>query len=221
MATTNGSIPETGNDREITIPNDHTRKGNLQALLTSYNENNNNNESSSLAGLDGNGPSDISIQLDVLGRERSSTLGSFRDRGLTFDSEFDLGLGFPDAGGHQEGDIDFGDTSQQQQQHQQRVNGNIVSANSSSASGKVASQGMRTRSRSRQLDEPTNAGPTLNGQQSSGFATGEFGASNAGGKSDTLLYGHTPPSAVATSYEGKHFGKRLRSSVSTVCFTGK
>ncbi len=210
MATTNGSIPETGNDREITIPNEHARRGNLQALLTSYNENN-NNESSSLAGLDGNGPSDISIQLDVLGRERSSTLGSFRDRGLTFDSEFDLGLGFPDAGGHQEGDIDFGE------QQQQRVNGNIVSANSSSASGKVASQGMRTRSRSRQLDNTTNAGPTLNGQQSSGFATGEFGANNTSGKSDTLLYGHTPPSAVATSYEGKHFGKRMRSGVSTVC----
>jgi hypothetical protein len=37
--------------------------------------------------------SDISLNLDTMGRERSSTLGSFRDRGLTLGSEFDdLGL---------------------------------------------------------------------------------------------------------------------------------
>lgn len=37
--------------------------------------------------------SDISLNLDAMGRERSSTLGSFRDRGLTLGSEFDeLGL---------------------------------------------------------------------------------------------------------------------------------
>ena len=83
-------------------------KGNLQSMLNAYEEKNGNGptaantETTTVAdnSIDGTGPSDISIQLDAMGRERSSTLGSFRERGLTFDSvaEFDLGLGFGDAG---------------------------------------------------------------------------------------------------------------------------
>eukprot|EP01083_Nonionella_stella_P153490 493217_1 len=257
----------------ITLQSENNNgKGNLQALLTSYSNeqhqqqqhsqnsvpNLNGNliaaaasvnvnaiaDTSSLAGLNADGSSDISIQLDVLGRERSSTLGSFRDRGLTFDSEFDLGLGMglentdSGDGGGENMNIDFVNASgstgsaraspsvnitsaalennpQRSSANNGNVIGNIISANSSSASavtananlntliGAGALAGMRTRARSRQLDHPSDAiGMGIQVKQED--------------NGSVSIFAHTPPSAVATSYE-RTSGKRARAgSFSTI-----
>eukprot|EP01083_Nonionella_stella_P153491 493218_1 len=273
----------------ITLQSENNNgKGNLQALLTSYSNeqhqqqqhsqnsvpNLNGNliaaaasvnvnaiaDTSSLAGLNADGSSDISIQLDVLGRERSSTLGSFRDRGLTFDSEFDLGLGMglentdSGDGGGENMNIDFVNASgstgsaraspsvnitsaalennpQRSSANNGNVIGNIISANSSSASAVPASAsastnsnansntntnanlntligagalaGMRTRARSRQLDHPSDAiGMGIQVKQED--------------NGSVSIFAHTPPSAVATSYE-RTSGKRARAgSFSTI-----
>jgi len=255
----------------ITLQSDNNNgKGNLQALLTSYSNeqqqqrsqnsvpNLNGNliasvasvnvnaiaDTSSLAGLNADGSSDISIQLDVLGRERSSTLGSFRDRGLTFDSEFDLGLGMglenTGDGGGENMNIDFVNASgstgsaraspsvtvssaalennpQRSSANNRNVIGNIISANSSSSSavnanananlntliGAGALAGMRTRAWSRQLDHPSDAvGMGIHVKQE-----------DNGGVS---IFAHTPPSAMATSYERTSSKRARAGSFSTI-----
>jgi hypothetical protein len=145
MTATGGTMTETKNEISssdcISITGEApSKKGNLHSMLSTYEEN--AGDGASLEDMDTGGPSDISFSLDAaLGRERSSTLGSFRDRGLTFDSEFDLGLGFGDATAAQEsqegvgvqvgGVIEFADDGNPQQPSQRL---NIVSANSSNAS---------------------------------------------------------------------------------------
>ena len=287
-------------------------KGNLQTMLSSYEQSQStNNDAVSLD--DGNSPSDISIQLDAIGRERSSTLGSFRDRGLTFGSvtDFDLDLGFGDhtaiavPGG---GVIEFTTDNAAETAHgsvaaagsgsgtaagHTLANGtssakantgvsgthgnghgnaqlamNIVSANSSNASGAgfmakngfagmelnivqaqahpqsqsqsqsqshaqyehVSAQsaqyntqrnadGNRSRSGSGSGSGNAHQGgsasiPAENiKNETNSFFSGMFGT-NANDKSGTALLGHTPPTAMATSYEGRHFGKRMRAGVS-------
>jgi len=222
---------DSGNDC-ISLPGDGPRKGNLQSLLQSY-EQNGGGDAASLGAMDDNGPSDLSLQLDGIGRERSSTLGSFRDRGMTFDSEFDLGLGFPDAPPQE---VEFGNAGN----HHPAERGNFVSANSSNESS-AAAHGARVGSSQSQfqLGQSATAGPSvpimqyipLNSAQASqptnvnniqtrtarsdSFLTGIFG-SNSNDKNVNAMFGHTPPSAVATSYEGRHFGKRIRAAVSSV-----
>ena len=277
-------------------------KGNLQTMLSSYEQSQStNNDAVSLD--DGNSPSDISIQLDAIGRERSSTLGSFRDRGLTFGSvtDFDLDLGFGDhtaiavpgggviefttdaaaAGGTAHGSGSAaghtkanGTASAETNTGVSGTHGNaqstmtIVSANSSNASGagfmakngfsgmemnivqskahvqsQVQSQsqsqsqshaqyehvsaqsaqfntqrdadGNRSRSGSGNTHQGGSASiPAENiKNETNSFFSGMFGT-NANDKSGTALLGHTPPTAMATSYEGRHFGKRMRAGVS-------
>ena len=211
-------------------------QGNLHLLLSSFDQ---NMETQSITTA-----TDISLQLDALGRERSSTLGSIRDRGLTFGSEFDLGLGL---GGVNDGDnFDFGSVSTPRP--------NVVSADNSSASPRQQSLGQGPEVIPQEKEEgkilpclPSGAGmpsvqyinfssgigkkdgPSNNNidmndasqQQSQvkaedpNFLNGIFGGNDASNQNgNSKLFGHTPPSAVPTSYEGRHFGKRMRSSVS-------
>ena len=51
--------------------------------------------------------------------------------------------------------------------------------------------------------------------ETSSFFSGMFGT-NASYKNGPLL-GHTPPTGLATSYEGRHFGKRMRTGVRDHC----
>jgi len=122
-------------------------QGNLHLLLASHDQHNNGNSNP------GGGPSDISLQLDVLGRDRSSTLGSIRERGLTFGSEFDLGIGLGSLGGGG-GNIGGGEVIQGTTFDLGNVpnnvpstncyftQGNVVSANSSSTSGTLIPNGV-------------------------------------------------------------------------------
>ena len=217
------------------------KKGNLHAMLANYNEEH-AADGASLEGMDTGGPSDISFSLDAIGRDRSSTLGSFRDRGLTFDSEFDLGLGFGDTSNAQEamgGVIEFADDGNPQQATQRM---NIVSANSSNASankvmttvefhqsqfqpqGQIQMQLAQASGNRQQTTNASLAGGASQVQaqsqavkgvktksETSSFFSGMFGT-NSNDKNGALL-GHTPPTGVPTSYEGRHFGKRMRSGV--------
>ena len=303
MSTNNGTDTMHGGSGAAT-----RSKGNLQTMLSSYeqtqtqnlntNNNNNSNTASDAVCFDGDGSSDISIQLDAIGRERSSTLGSFRDRGLTFGSvmDFDLDLGFGDNTAVPEGGvIEFATDATSSQSNggianhvgsssssartnananaNANANGtsgneamNIVSANSSNASGFAAknvisgmemnlahAQGQdqaRTQahyeqvpahpaaaasaspyharsssvgnaehvasmsaSASASVSSSTNI-PAANAKnETNSFFSGMFGT-NAKDKSSTALLGHSPPSAMATSYEKRHFGKRMRAGVS-------
>ena len=210
------------------------KKGNLHGILSSYNEEN-GGDGASLMGMETGGPSDISFSLDAIGRERSSTLGSFRDRGLTFDSEFDLGLGFGDASAApgQEGAgsvIEFAEDGNPQQASNRL---NIVSANSSNASAnKVITtvEFHETQFQSQgqihtQLSQNTNAQQTTNENisgtaqgdgknETSSYFSGMFGTNANEKSSGSALLSHTPPTGLATSYEVRHFGKRIRSGVS-------
>lgn len=269
-------------------------KGNLQTMLSSYEQSQSQSQSQStnndaVSLEDGNGPSDISIQLDAIGRERSSTLGSFRDRGLTFGSvtDFDLDLGFGDhtaiavpEGGVIEftTDADGTDgiahdnaaatgtgtgiaettTGVSGTHENAHLATNIVSANSSNASAagfmaKNRFSGMEMNivqsqahalsqsqshvqyknvsAQSAQYNTLRNADGNGSGRgnahqagsasnppeniknETNSFFSGMFGT-NANDKSGSALLGHTPPSAMATSYEGRHFGKRMRAGVS-------
>ena len=205
------------------------KKGNLQSMLSSYEQQQQHQQQQLLTTeeqeISSIGPSDISIQLDAIGRDRSSTLGSFRDRGLTFDSEFDLGLGFavndasgPGAGvnGPPEGGViefaqgNSGNNNNSISGDNKGWGVNIVSANSSSASGAghFGTAGGK--------EVPVQiARPSSSQGETSSFFSGMFGTNEKNGISNnaSALFGHTPPSAVATSYEGKHFGKRMRSGV--------
>jgi hypothetical protein len=44
-----------------------------------------------------------------------------------------------------------------------------------------------------------------------------FGTNASEKSSGSALLSHTPPTGQATSYEGRHFGKRMRSGVSLFC----
>jgi hypothetical protein len=290
-------------------------KGNLQTMLSSYEQaqtqtqtqtqtqmgiqrqNSINSNSSSVSHsnptsdavcFNGNGSSDISMQLDAIGRERSSTLGSIRDRGLTFGSamDFDLDLGFGDNTAVPEGGvIEFAVDSTSNQSNgtmdnpmgvaRANANGtsgneamNIVSANSSNASGIVArnavsgmvmnlaqaqaqaqaqslaqyGQGSLQNSLAAASPYHTRSGSIGNAEQAlsissaaaaasisanvpavnvknetNSFFSGMFGT-NANDKTSTALLGHSPPSTMATSYERRHFGKRMRAGVSRARF---
>lgn len=197
-------------------------------------------------------PSDVSIQLDSIYRDRSSTIGSFRDRGLTFGSvsEFDLGLGFEDGhsgavgagnsdgGGEDENRKTVIEFAQDASLHQSGMGSNrghhdqeekvlmgvqrsqksrnVVSANSSSSTSGMngykhnqpQSFNMQPELHSQQNNN--GEGTHLGGDSSHQFFSGMFGTSGNDRSTTTGLLGHTPPTAVATSYEGKHFGKRMR-----------
>mmetsp|Transcript_16589 Transcript_16589/g.31427 ORF Transcript_16589/g.31427 Transcript_16589/m.31427 type:complete len:679 (-) Transcript_16589:1437-3473(-) len=176
-------------------------------------------------------PSDVSIQLDSIYRDRSSTIGSFRDRGLTFGSvsEFDLGLGFEDGHtgtvgpGHSDVGADGDDGNRQtviefaqDASNNVQKSMNVVSANrSSTASGMNGYRIMQPQSHNLQQQLPSQHndgdGTSVEGDSSVHFFSGMFGTNgNDRSSSATGLLGHTPPSVVATSYEGKHFGKRMR-----------
>lgn len=189
------------------------------------------------------------------GRERSSTLGSLRDRGLTFGSEFDLGLGL-NLGGVQ--DSATGSSSDPLDFSVLTPRPNIVSADNSSASPKqnasngqgggpeviphdkeegkivpgLSGAGMPSVqyinvSNHNHHNNNNKANGTSNGgggetdvassnskKEENGFLSGLFGVNDVLNHSNhtSKLFGHTPPSAVPTSYEGRHFGKRMRSS---------
>jgi len=188
--------------------------GNLHFLLNAYDQNNDN---ASIGGIEGNAPSSdsISLQLDQMGRERSSTLGSIRERGLTFGSEFDLGLGL--AGDNVSHDAFF-DLSAV---NAQKVN--VVSAQNSNASGIPTANNVQ-KHHAAGGDQAQPQDVYDNSSQVAGFLSGMFNnnnSNNTGNSTNTSqinngLPGHTPPTATATSYEIKHFGKRARSNVSFV-----
>mmetsp|Transcript_3998 Transcript_3998/g.5215 ORF Transcript_3998/g.5215 Transcript_3998/m.5215 type:complete len:666 (-) Transcript_3998:98-2095(-) len=184
--------------------------GNLHFLLNAYDQNNDN---ASIGGIEGNAPSSdsISLQLDQMGRERSSTLGSIRERGLTFGSEFDLGLGL--AGDNVSHDAFF-DLSAV---NAQKVN--VVSAQNSNASGIPTANNVQ-KHHAAGGDQAQPQDVYDNSSQVAGFLSGMFNnnnSNNTGNSTNTSqinngLPGHTPPTATATSYEIKHFGKRARSN---------
>jgi len=222
--------------------------GNLHLLLASHDQHNNGNSNP------GGGPSDISLQLDVLGRDRSNTLGSIRERGLTFGSEFDLGIGLGSLGGG--GNIGVGEVSSQgttfdlgnvpnnvSSSNGYFTQGTIVSANSSSGSEPLApSAGEAIPSGVAHLLEhgvgnlgiDSTSAINMNVNVNNGFVQAPlsqhssegsasnflngFFSGNGGVQSDNgsqmvnnnVLYGQTPPSNTATSYETRHFGKRAR-----------
>jgi hypothetical protein len=196
-------------------------------------------------GLDGNhfdhhvDPSDMSIQLDTIYRERSSTMGSFRDRGLTFGSvsEFDLGLGFEDGPSNAGGEIvdgaelDHGNDEERVIEFAQDVSVqkvrddsllvpgsqkgrhlNIVSANSSSNASGI--NGFKAVPQQQQQRQNEGDGTNVQGDNSHHFFSGMFGTNENDVSRGTGVLGHTPPSVIATSYEGNHFGKRMRAGVS-------
>ena len=216
------------------------------------NSNNNNG-----VGLGPTGSSDsISLQLDHLGvsvgggggRDRSSTLGSIRERGLTFGSEFDFGLGLTNE--NVSSDTAVFDLSV--------VNGqkhNVVSAgNSNGSGGNIMNMNVNAGSSGVSVTGIGGGGGGKMGMgmgggnsnvidnnsqaSTSGFLNKMFNnntsstMNNATSSSTTqpipvpqstsvpknvmkVQQGrHTPPSATATSYETKHFGKRVRSGVS-------
>ena len=224
--TTNKGSEKTKNEKKV--------QGNLHLLLSSFDQ---NIETQSVTTT-----TDISLQLDALGRERSSTLGSIRDRGLTFGSEFDLGLGL--GGVNEVDNFDFGNVSTPRP--------NVVSADSSSASPRHQSMGQGPEVIPQEKEEgkilpglPTGTGmpsvqyinfssgigkkngtsynidmndasqPSQVKAEDPNFLNGIFGGGDGFNQNgNSRLFGHTPPSAVPTSYEGRHFGKRMRSSVS-------
>jgi len=231
-------------------------QGNLKSALTSYEQSNKPPLSPAEVNV---APSDLSLQLDIFNRDRSSTIGSLRDRGFTFGSEFDLGLGPGNNGeGSQVSGLEFGNNTTAQ--------GNVVSANNSSGStslhhtanvasplgspafesqipqdsrnlipeqkkqdsvqypsynsgacvpdgvpscsgiGTIGSTGaVKT-----QLNPVSSSSHALLEGSPSTFLSGMFG-SLSDASTNQLAFGQTPPSNIATSYENKHFGKRMRS----------
>lgn len=229
--------------------------------------------------MDHGEPSDMSIQLDAMCRDRSSTIGSFRDRGLTFGSvsEFDLGLGFEDGvsssgvlpgvdadmaanvdgvhGVHGKGengndqgssgggggtfdhyilppqDASFqvhGQQARPQAQSQPQAQAQLLQ------SKQAAQPPLQQQQQQQQLNRPFQrnsqqqqlqqqqqqeddvrsscSNSSVQGDTSSHtqYFSGMFGTHGNDTSGGTALLGHTPPSAMATSYEGKHFGKRMR-----------
>ncbi len=250
--TASGGIPDSSNNKN---PSEPQRKGNLHSLLKAFDAQNNNNNNNSNnnnysndntfigGGLDhtANVSDSISIQFENVGRERSSTLGSLRERGLTFGSEFDLGLGLTNDNVSQDAVFDLSAVN---------VNGNAHGGNNSNGGG--AANHTINQKMNNVVMGPSTGGP------SGGIASGAAGAGACGAlgtgdhqhhnsqtqemqetSSQTSGHGflnkmfshnhqsegqtssanatirdHTPPTSVATSYEIKHFGKRLRSGVS-------
>jgi hypothetical protein len=106
--------------------------------------------------------------------------------------------------------------------HNSQKSMNIVSANTSSSSA-YGMNGYRTRTiqsqphnlQSQLLSQQNDGdGTNLEGDSSHQFFSGMFGTHGNERSAATGLLGHTPPSTMATSYEGKHFGKRMRAGVS-------
>jgi len=160
MTTNNNNMNMNTTNMNNVIMTTKPVQGNLHLLLSSHEQQSNASSNTSGTAING-GPSDISVQLDVLGRDRSSTFGSIRDRGLTFGSEFDLGIGLGTLGGVGNGvnvgvglgggnngeassqgtSFDLGGVTTNNAQSSSSNNcynvgqqGNVVSANSSSAS---------------------------------------------------------------------------------------
>ena len=198
MTTTapNGTIPDANKSSD-----QRQTKGNLHSLLKAY-EQNHENTTTPMEGMENNqGSSDsISIQLDHLGRDRSSTLGSIRERGLTFGSEFDLGLGLTNDNVSQDAVFDLSAVNGQK--------AHVVSAVNSNASGVPADQQQTT-------PQDLSAAHDMhdNSSHASGFLNKMFN-NNQSEQQCSNMPEHTPPTAAATSYETKHFGKRSRSGVS-------
>ena len=292
MATTTTSASNsTGSDTRQS-------KGNLHSLLKAYDQSHDNSSIGGTTLLDTNqGSSDsISLQLDHLGRERSSTLGSIRERGLTFGSEFDFGLGLTNendavsshdavfdlsaVNGQKLNVVSAGNSNasniipadQQQQQHQQQQHQQMhqqqqqhqmqqlpqqhdhqtaaldlsrmqMQSSSITTAQMVPSQDNHLHFNSSN-NNTTNMNvnmninhDNMNNNNSNMNANGSinsinmnninkmFSNSNINSNSNhqdnqseggQYLHGHTPPSAIATSYENKHFGKRARSGVSLI-----
>ena len=230
---------------EITPNNDDPPRiekkvqGNLHLLLSSFDATNVETPSVNTA-------TDMSLQLDAIGRERSSTLGSLRDRGLTFGSEFDLGLGLGLGGVNENDNFDLGsvstprpivvsaDSSSASPRHQSILQGPEVIPQEKeegkilpglpSGTGMPSVQYINFSSSNAKRDGSSSNGngggndasqKDVKGEDN-GFLSGLFCSNDVLNQSNnsTKLFGHTPPSAVPTSYEGRHFGKRMRSSVS-------
>jgi rRNA-processing protein FCF1 len=214
-----------------------SKNSGLHYLLLSYDQNQEGHEANYTNGITS---SDVSVNFDHMGRERSSTIGSFnleylRDRGLTFGSEFDLGFGENHGIEH----------TGEQASETQLPQATIVSASSSNASAPFKSANYP----SNQVNDPlktehhfkykglgaipqaadgnehvvSNIEPPS--QAFSQNSTGRFvnGISNPSQDSKYFIvssntvpgnqkteFGHTPPTNVPSSYETKHFGKRMR-----------
>jgi hypothetical protein len=283
----NNPSPLSAEERQTnstTAPN-HNQRGNLHSLLKAYdetmktnptNEESNNtqnnvaNDTSTIGERVIEGNDSISVQLDNMGRERSSTLGSIRERGLTFGSEFDLGLGLTNdnvahddlfdlsAVNGQQGQIQGGQgqvqvqgglskdkgalsssageridpnnmkqnqnqSQLQRQRHQMKMNppqthsssmpqDNPVQHGFNTSSSVVSHNTATTTTQHQQQDNMQNDSSSI----SAGFLNRLFGSNtnpNQSQQQQQQQQQHTPPSATATSYEIKHFGKRLRSGV--------
>lgn len=194
---TKGSHSSRGNKKVTSEDNTDHSKGHLHSLLKAYEQTNNiQDNSGGVIETNPNSSDSISLQLDHLGRERSSTLGSIRDRGLTFGSEFDLGLGLNNDTESHDAVFDLS-----------AVNGqkvNVVSAGNSSGSQQQHQQNQMNHGNHTQSSMPQD------GQVPGGLLLKMFSQSD-----ENKQQGHSPPTAEATSYELKHFGKRIRAGVRT------
>ena len=248
--TTTASIPDAANNNQSTASTTSSttteqRKGNLHSLLKAFDQsqthNNNNNDNASIGiNMNDNPNSDsLSIQFENVGRERSSTLGSLRERGLTFGSEFDLGLGLtndnvahdavfdlsavnghPNRGGVGGGGVGGGGD------HNGGTSGRTSGANSTAGDGGVSVTvgvaGALTGEQQQSAPQDITLSQSHEMQETSsqtsghGFLSKMFNNQSEGQQQQQTggMREHTPPTSVATSYEVKHFGKRLRSGVS-------
>lgn len=233
-------------------PNNNQR-GNLHSLLKAYdqtiksNPTNEANDASTIGERVIEGNDSISVQLDNMGRERSSTLGSIRERGLTFGSEFDLGLGLTNdtlahdavfdlsAVNGQQGQVQGGQVGQGQGGGQSKDKGTFrsdpninIQNHNQNQNQHIKMNPPQTQSSSTPQDNPvvqhgfTASSSVIshnNNMQndtssiSVGFLNRLFSSNPNPNQSQQQRQSHTPPSATATSYEIKHFGKRLRSGV--------
>ncbi len=249
---TNNPIPLPAEDRQTNSttaattttsvnsnPNNNNQRGNLHSLLKAYDQTmkNNNptneaNDASTIGERVIEGNDSISVQLDNMGRERSSTLGSIRDRGLTFGSEFDLGLGLTNDTLVHDAVFDLSVVNGQQGQGQvqggqggggqSKDKGTFKSDsnNNSQNNQNIKMNPPQTQSSSMPQDNPVQHGFTAvsakdNSSISAGFLNRLFSSNPNPNQlqQQHQQQSHTPPSATATSYEIKHFGKRLRSGV--------
>ena len=214
-ASTNGGIPDANNTKGTT----EQRKGNLHSLLKAFDQSHNNNDNASIGGMNDNPNSDsLSIQFENVGRERSSTLGSLRERGLTFGSEFDLGLGLTNDNVTQDAVFDLSAVNGTPKGGGDNggVSGRISGANSTAGDdvvGAFTGEQQQSAPQNITLSQSHEMQETSSQTSGHGFFS-KMLTNQSEGQQTRAVRDHTPPTLEATSYEVKHFGKRLRSGVS-------